>query len=557
MKHNTIGPVYIIRNRENKSDPGTNTGYIESENLYIAEDVKERDIPYMKYSIHGCSKHKLTSLFDVAVSNSGSVTISNGIYNRTYTNNTRNNSEDVLTMYKGSHELDMEDDAIMFDIQIAFLQKRCGDWLQVLSCADTSRDYLIRGTRQNMNDCIPYYCSSDRVSVAYALYIGINTILKSESGYQFFRADPTRFSYMSCEGWFNRTYATYSTSNYAETVEILQRAVAFYEGTKPLFIELISKIKDASTATDIKDCMKYAIRYRWFLSEFSSMPLKKDYIIQFSADPMHAVFSERDGAGKEYIITAVHQYTNALRRHTDEYIHSDIYDKSYAEFNPLAFQTGLSRSPFKYNTIFGQSLLYMLLGHDDEEGTLKRFVQVCIQKICDLAEDDSVTIHYSYFLARHSVIQMGGGEVTTVHSNAELLQIGTYLIEFLNDRTLVGRLFKSHKTTSHSLGTDSLCEQFMRHIALRGVLVPDYLAFLEKTYDLTIECEISETYRFLKSQLSPKIDTMPSPTKTHIVHVGGIRRVGKSMRNPRRSNHRGRTRRRIQKADTPRKPHRI
>jgi hypothetical protein len=131
-----------------------------------------------------------------------------------------------------------------------------------------------------------------------------------------------------------------------------------------------------------------------------------------------------------------------------------------------------------------------------------------------------------------------------VHSNAELLQIGTYLMKYLNDRTLVGRLFKSHKTTSHSLGTDSLCEQFMRHIALRGVLVSDYLAFLEKTYDLTIECEISETYRFLKSQLSPKINTPPSLTKTHILRVGGVMRASKSLRNPRRSSRRGRTRRR-------------
>lgn len=509
LKHNTIGPVYVIRNRENKSDPGTNTSYTEYGNLYIAEDADKYTLQYMKYdNTQYCTKYKLASTFDVSISIYGDLTVSNGTYTTDHTKNTRKTSNTVLTSYTSSSRLNMQDDALMFEIQSAFLQKRCGDWLQVLSCADTSREYLIRGTRQNLNHCIPYYCSSDRPSVAYALYLGINTILKSGSSYQVFRADPRRFSYMSCEQWYNNTYRDYSTDQYVETRTSLQGGLALYERVRPLFLTMLSSINDASNATELKECMKYAIRYRFFLKNFDNHAYKKKYILQFIADPTHPLFSERNGAGKRYIVSTVDQYKDILKRYTDDYIHSDIFDKSYAEFNPLAFQTGLSRSTFKYNTIYGQALLYMLLDNDDEEGSLKQFVQVCIQKISEFAEDETVALHYSYFLARHLSIQMGGG---VTYSNDELLHIGTYLLDYLNETTLVGRVFKSYKTLSHHLSTDYMCEELLKYIVLQGLLVDEYAAFTAKTSDTSDTDKDAEANAFLK------IDDPIAPRPTHVM----------------------------------------
>jgi hypothetical protein len=164
------------------------------------------------------------------------------------------------------------------------------DWLQVLSCNDKSREYFTNGDLINLDNAITYFCSSDRIAIVYALYLGINCIRqkgKNDYTYNFFKS---KYPTMANSEQITQSFQELQSILYVKSVDYLQTSIMYYTKFSK---QLLHKIKDIDTAIsvdNIKRTMKYALHYSYLLINYNQIHKYPEVINQFILNPFHSDF---------------------------------------------------------------------------------------------------------------------------------------------------------------------------------------------------------------------------------------------------------------------------
>lgn len=185
-------------------------------------------------------------------------------------NSIRNSSKKLIELLPELEKTKskFDDNMLEFNINRLFLQKRSGDWLQVLSCKDVKNRELTEYTalsdnkslkteiisKNKLNDKRVYFVTIDRLALSYALLNGINCIYANSS--------------------------TYSYYSFTLTDELIDGTDKYKNSKTNSIINKLNKIKDIT----IKDIPKYkegVPDYKEETTEYKEFKRNKDIIRQY------------------------------------------------------------------------------------------------------------------------------------------------------------------------------------------------------------------------------------------------------------------------------------
>ncbi len=448
VKHlmtNKVGKVYIIKNREGDNDQGTNPSF-KGHSVQYANDMHHRDIIYPTFSNNNETANKFGSHFELRLSNEKLLIYIDGIEYDSF-DFLQNARGEVLNnintfYYMLSDILENQDIATIWDAQIKFIQKRSGDFLQVLSCADKERRYKIDGSDKTLEDMIVYFCSSDRIPCAYSLAVGVNTIYISGSGNKIFRNMDTQ---TTTQKEFQQLI-----DNADDTILKLDWSITSYKDLVSKLIKKIEEINTATTIDDIKKYLSYAYHYDCILGNYCRISNIEDELRTFMANMKDPYFN--DVSNKRTIIFHTKNYNFVHKLYASFSIDALIYDKIFRDFDPFVFKRIYqdyelpknlrNRSPEEkyinpYGALYGIAVVSGLFS----EPTLKDFVITCVQKIIELArlagKEESAKF-YRFFLERHAShhSSSGGGYTETEKlTKADYFEMAEECMDFISDHT--------------------------------------------------------------------------------------------------------------------------
>lgn len=492
LKLNTIGRVFAIINREQKNDPGTSTKYTDSFNLYVAEEVSSEPIEYSAYSEITADSHYVSSRFNI-IMHSNYVTINGGTENIETSFDYQENKKDAIrkeleliqTNAKKDYERTLTE-GIQTQVQMLLLQKRCGDWLQVLSCLDKNREYIIDGVRQNLKDAVVYFCSQDQVAIAYSVFLGINCIQEM--------SDKTSgITYRMYEGGNKELplamykFRLHRDASLVNSQEHIRQVISTYDRLYSLLLPELKRIETASSISEIKECMKYALHLGRLISETTVIKHKRYILEAFLINPHDLIFDEES---KQRTINNV--LAQSFDKFHDLNIHAPIPDEQFALFDPSKFIYKASGNSSAIYILYGQAILSHMIKIEE----LQPFVKSCVEKICDLSDDSLVSIMYAVFVNKYfeDPVNMIGGS----HSHEQLKDLGTIITQTLMyDYEFKFSFFEFQKKYFHKLYVISIGESIVESIILKhGIKVMMYLDYIEmKKYPE----DMFEVYTFLKT----------------------------------------------------------
>jgi hypothetical protein len=395
LSKNTIGNVYYINNREQENDGGPNISDPDKiKEFNIITDATKGNIYYYSYKNTNNYFHKFGSIYDLSLSLT-QLSVSDKRLTSNY--NFKDNKtpalspklDDLLTM----HYEDMLEEDTLRSIHDIFIQKRSGDFLQVLSCFQKERLYKIDSVVKNLKDCEVYFCSTDRIAIAYAIYLGINCIRKvltpTISEMRIYSNTNTVKS-MNIIAEFN------SHMLHKESIlQLFQDGLRIYTRLEKQFKVGYNKIHDAISINEIKECVANALYYYELQNAYGNTYYIQ--LVELYIKDSSKITSEIDKKGINDAIQIFTKYNSIFKDNTYTNV---IKDKYYPEFDPTNFivKKTKHKNAYSYNVMYGQSILYLLYMSEIKE--LKSFVQNCIGKITDLIDNDDLHIVYSYFMER-------------------------------------------------------------------------------------------------------------------------------------------------------------
>lgn len=439
---NTIGKVYIIKNREGKNDQGPNPSFRGISVNYAYETDIDLNIAYPKFEDNDTIVNKFGSVFTLELSDTELYCYSNGEYHdqATFSQNTRISILDDIHIFHTilNDVMINRDIKAIHDVQFRFIQKRSGDFLQVLSCADKDRVYDIDGEEKNLRDMTVYFCSADRIPCAYALSVGINTIYISGKGNKVFRNMSDLPDHIDAE--FQKLLDDKNTVK-----RNLEWMLNTYIRISNLLKERINTVHLAETVEDIKKYIGYAYQFDCLPGSFGSIYKDAELVHTFIEDDTNPIFSTN--LTKRKLLSHVFHYKSAKKYYWSFDIETPLHDKIYREFNPLIYKriyqehelsnkkTTEEKYVNPYGALYGMALLSTLF-HNPE---LKEFVNICVHKILDLAEIAGVPEagnFYKFFLERHRNHHSGG----SYNSEYSLIrdayrEMAEICMDYLNDKS--------------------------------------------------------------------------------------------------------------------------
>lgn len=519
LKQNTIGQVYYILNREVLNDPGRHSIPAESRSLYVARDTDNRPILYDR---HTDQSNSLYSLFDVRLE-----------YDQnTVTCTTSYNGSDVEVAQESSNnEVSSVLETIVLapntqTIQSAFLRKRAGDWLQVLSCIDDTRVYTVNGQSKNLKDCAVYFCTSDRIAFAFALYNNINSILKRDNTFIMYKSRGRRAakpSHLSGQPLF-----FYRREHADEYASVLKDGLETYNAIKQDFTSKISGVSDISSLDELKRILVVAMRYYDLLSQYNAGVV---YDIQkFVDNPMDPYFEEgRYYASVNYAID--HNFDEIMRKKK----HLSPYDFSEEEkfYRTFSFQNVSLDSP---DILYGCSIFRCMLRFEE----LHSFVHDAMNKVIELTNYDvHVIALYSRIVesrnmsGRDEHLQTGGYRSST----DVLTRLGNYLTYHLVNPGIVPHsmvLGPSNFTINHK----TVCRDFTEWLVYKKGIVPKgypaYVNYVNSYYEPG-EGPMEDMAQFLKRLVRPLRNKTIKHKHNHKLPAYVVARRKKSVRRRRRA----------------------
>jgi hypothetical protein len=489
LSNNTVGKVYFIQNREVENDPGNNLNTTNVRPPFdVLRDVNSDNIGYPKYDPTDTSINtKLCSIFDVNMDLETAIYSLNGEFLDSTKYLDGSTKLPNIKRKIGDHDYTYteiyQDQSIVHTIQCAFLQKRSGDWLQALSCVDRDREYEEPdGTRRNLKNVVTYFCTSDRIPLAYALYLGISCIRKrinrdtKEVSYSYYRNPTDRIAEShtdSMRSHYIETYPSYTTGvSYAETKADILLGIDLYERYSRAFLAELERVREATTLEELRTCLGYAVHYVWLDYAFKSMHRHIEHLRVFLENPLDTRITDDV---KWHIVPIFKDLKCAIKSFRDFDIHTPIYDEKFRVFDPTKYFVKFHE--LQYSVVYGQIILSFLLNQKLPE--LAAFVQQFINALIPLVDSEVVTTHYALFLERYPGVQAGGG-TRQPYDPAHLKLIGQYLLEYLASDEIWPEIIQTRKGTHRfSNGSFRLCSEQLRTIVLgHGIVIDGLLDYI-------------------------------------------------------------------------------
>lgn len=529
VKHlitNKIGKVYIIKNREGSNDQGTNPLF-KGHPIMYATDIYNREIIYPAFGNDNSIENKFGSHFELRLSNTKLLIYIDGIEYDSFdfSENTKKGVlEDMNTFHIMLNDIIANQDVkFVWDAQIRFIQKRSGDFLQILSCADKKRLYKIEGSDTTLENCIIYFCSGDRIPCAYSLAVGINTLYISGKGNKIYRNMDDRDS--KIEKDFQKLI-----DNKDNTIHNLEWCITSY---KDMVSKLMEKLKEIDTITslnDIKKYISYAFHYDCILGNYSRIGNEEDMLRKFMSNMEDPYFNNH--TNKRSIVFFANNYNFVHKLYSSFTIDMPLYDKIFRDFDPLVYRRiyqeyELSK-PHKarsaeekyvnpYGALYGAAIFTTLF----LEPTLHEFVITCVHKIIEFArlagEENSVKF-YKFFLERYVNHHSGGGLSShKMLTKADYLEMAEECMDFLNDHSCMEMMHmkRLHIRENYrvSVPMTSFVFGLLEYASLEMDLeIPRFLDYYERTpFRLQTEMQqlILKKYRpFLKRNVNRTLRVM-------------------------------------------------
>jgi hypothetical protein len=472
LKKNTIGNVYYIINREIIMDPGNNKGMDDdSHNFFVAKDVDTKTIKYSKYirsNNYAYAHTDLHSLFDISIENtlihSNQQFILKTFLNNILLEKIKTKKQNTITNVKRKIATNRNNHDI---INSCFLRKRAGDWLQILSCLDKDRKYLINGNVKNLTDCILYFCSADRVAIAFALCCGINCILFRNNDFYMYSANEIEVPShrMSTFELFNY----YKTVKLSETVELLNTGLQEFNRLRNEWKEKLNTITSVKSCNEIKELIYLAFHYDELFGHFGSYAIM-EIVNEFVKNPNSNIF-DSDHSYCSIIIDSIKKFPLAIRRH----MHMNPFEISPREkyYNKFKFENISLES---FDLMYGCDLMENLIFNDE----MKEFTSNAIHRLIEITGfNKHVMTLYSIFCEKNKLtntIQYGGGYKP---SSSDIQEIANYITKYLLSPKKVTDLYVGEFSVV-SLCLDVLGEELMEFILYeKGITSPDYIKYVE------------------------------------------------------------------------------
>lgn len=542
LSNNTIGKVYFINNREVENDPGDNlkTSRIRVP-FDVLRDVNTTEIYYPAFdSMNPTITTKLCSMFDVYMNLDDIIFLfEDELVNiMNYYDGTTELPQliDKIGSYNYSNTELYQDPTALHEIQCAFLEKRAGDWLQALSCIDRDREYEgTDGQRRNLKNMVTYFCSSDRIPLAYALYLGISCIRKrinpttKEVSYSYYRNPTDRISLshtQSMSEYFLSQYPSYTTGEkYSETRANLLLGIELYERHSQALLVEMQRVAEARTVEDLRLRLGYALHYAFLKEIYKPIHLHIESVHIFLENPLDDRITDDH---KCNIANVIMRLGVAIKSFRDFDIHTPIYDEKFRVFDPTQYFVKVHE--LRYSIVYGQVILSTLFNKKCPE--LEIFVRQFVDALISIVDSDIVTTHYVLFLERSLGVrdQSGGGRLRP-YDPVHLKFIGEYWLEYLTATSNVawtGSVQTRKGSHRHSFGPLRVFPNQMRAIVLDYDIHIDGLLTYIQTSPYT--ARLSDISDFLKIQrprkkrntLRRKQQRMTQPrrrTRRHMVRV--------------------------------------
>jgi hypothetical protein len=305
--------------------------------------------------------------------------------------------------------------------QSCFLRKRAGDWLQVLSCLDTNRTYLINSESKNLNGSKVYFCSSDRIAVAFALYNDINCIFKRDNTYLVYNSKQT----VKMNNYPSQSLS-YFRENAQKYIPLLSEGIENYKQLKSQWGEELLRIKEVENIQDVKHLVIQALHYKSLSSCFGSEYTIK-LIMKFIENPNDSYFDQLHNMEAIRLATKTFEQTIRRFKYLNKYdvSESDEYIKLF-QFDNVSFDS--------YDLAYGAALFSSLMLVNDI--LLNEFVIGAINKVIEFTSYDvNVITLYSLLLESSDIITQvgggGGGNFIKQITAASMKSIGDYLTKCL------------------------------------------------------------------------------------------------------------------------------
>lgn len=520
---NTIGKVYIIRNRERNNDQGTNPSF-DGLSLF-ADELYNDTIIYPSYKDDTNINNKFGSLYDIGLSKTDIICYKNmNEYDRyPFENNSvKDTNIDMLVFNLLRNQLLNNDISVIKDLQFRFLQKRSGDFLQILSCADKERMYIMDGEEKNLRDVNVYFCSADRIPCAYALSLGINCIQWSRTGVQYFKNMEIHSNDITSE------YETL-TRDKSDTTHKLIWLIQTHKTLSEQLLEKIRHVNTAESVEDIKKCIQYAYNYSLLQTAFGNMHEIKYILETFINNPDNELL--KSYTYKRTIITQLKFYNSLYTKYSSFNIDASFYDKTFNDFDPLVFRkifqnyelkkTQSERIPKeKYKNPYGAMYGVTLLSGLSSDPLLKEFVIQCAKRIIHIANRSNKRKSakvYKFFLMRYAEYHSGGSDdssdLDTIPNDEDYKDMADECMQFLTDSTNMDiynmQRLRIRETNSVGIPIIKIIHEMLQYISIhRGMYIPKYINYLLKmpTDKLSdIQKQIVEK-QFLKRQNTRRIN---------------------------------------------------
>lgn len=419
LQRNTIGQLYYVVNREILNDPGTNLKPKETNVLLIARDTDPDPQRYTHYTSDDILvTPNLHSRFDVELTNDG---ICNTYYNDTLIERAKpieNTIANVKPTVENTSDIRIR--------QSGFLRKRAGDWLQALSCIDTERVYTVQHRRKNLKECNVYFCSSDRVAIAFALVNDINCILKRGETYYVYKSKRPP-PIMSVRDRTDYQIFLERQRTAQDYIPLLNEGIETYRSLRRDWDAILATVSSVSTFDRMKELIILSFHYMT-LDNFYAREYDIARIETFIRDPFDPMFTRaRDG---EAINHAINKFERSMRR----YKYLRMYDVSDREtyYKVFSFKnTSLESTELLYGSILFSLLL------TSTNPTLETFAINAMRKVIELTNyDTNVSTLYRLVVDSHRdsmstrPAQFGGGRIPEP-SVQTMRAIGDYLTKCL------------------------------------------------------------------------------------------------------------------------------
>ncbi len=532
--NNTIGKVIVLRNREETNDGGTNctNDTFRKSKVPIAIDASNNPIYYPKYLPLGYITTKFCSNHDITL-NKESIEIDDEIYN--FSENTVTQLNNKLEEYKPYTDFNLHDSYYRTIISHKFVQKRSGDFLQVLSCTDLNRPYKIDDTNINLKDYTVYFCSTDQVPISYCLYLGINCIFKTFNG----KESIFKFYYNKDMNWATQSSKIYSEllANKSSVDTIIRESITLYDKFEPIIRNEMNKISLASNIEDIRTCVKYALIYYDLIDCY--ITVRDSELIQMFLNSSDAITEYSD---KQYLVNTIKRikrYNDLWRNYT---IHTPIKEsKLFPNFDPTTYfvRKGNGEQYRNYGMVYGQAILYMLT--NGKNAHLLQFIKECINQILshisieNEEEQLAFYLHYQVFSERliektdSSGMLRGGVKLTKNHATI----ICGHLLHHLNN-TKEQHALAHISIVLHSieLPTYSVCTEIIEYIIQTYKI--QYMPYLEWLYKCATYNDLTERQKnillFLKTPNANYRQSMKNKNYLMYIKAGGKKKTQKRIR---------------------------